>query len=59
MSNYRVVRAFANTNVGDFIGPDDLALPDFYYLLHAGVIVPNNDVQPTAKRAKKEPTEKD
>lgn len=59
MNKYRVVSAFADKQVGDLVGGDDLPLTDFYYLLHAGVIVPQDDVQPTPKRAKKEPTEKD
>ena len=59
MNKYRVTHAFADKQVGDLVGGDDLALTDFYYLLHVGVIVPQDNVQPTQKRAKKELTEKD
>jgi len=38
------------------MGGDDLALDDFYYLLHLGAIKPQDDVQPTPKRAKKDLT---
>lgn len=56
MSKYRVTHAFADKHVGDLLGGDDLPITDFYYLLHAGVIVPQNDVQSTPKRAKKDLT---
>lgn len=59
MNKYRVTHAFADKQVGDLVGGNDLAVTDFYYLLKAGVIVPDDNVQPTPKRARKEPTEKD
>ena len=59
MNKYRVVAAFADKQVGDLVGGDDLPLTDFYYLLHAGVIVPQDDVQTTVKRSKKETTRED
>jgi hypothetical protein len=59
MSKYVVNQPFADKQVGDLVGGDDLPLTDFYYLLHAGVIVPQDDVQTTVKRAKKETTKED
>lgn len=59
MNKYVVNQPFADKQVGDLIGGDDLPLKDFYYLLHAGVIVPQHDVQPTSKRAKKDLTKED
>jgi hypothetical protein len=56
MSKYVVTHAFADKHVGDLISGDDLALNDFYYLLHLGAIKPQDDVQPTPKRAKKDLT---
>jgi hypothetical protein len=59
MSKYVVNQPFADKQVGDLVGGDDLPLTDFYYLLHAGVIVPQDNVQTTVKRAKKETTKED
>jgi hypothetical protein len=53
MSTYRVTHAFADKQPGDLILAADIGIKDFYYLLEIGAIVPNGDVQPAPKRAKK------